>query len=157
MLDTESMLLSFDLLEGGARVAAGAPTLAAVIDERLGVTQPAWRISIDALDLQLDASRRLTGGEIRSNPARWSHEALAPPPHPALPGTLTLDAPFDSNGMVSFAGPVRVVIDPTTHVLALKLGRAEAAQWLRLADELLAGCTADGYLCELRLTSPVAP
>lgn len=130
-----------------------APLLRDHIDALIGVREPDFRVQIGdgRLDISLDAQRRPTSIELRSNPSAW-RRVSEPAAAPIACSDVFFDASFDPNGLLSIHEPLAIELDEPQAAFTVRFGPPQA-KWLRPFDGLSFGIDAGERLVAIRFES----
>lgn len=128
------------------------PPLVQQIERNLGIRSRAYRVVLGDADLTVDSSRRFAGLDIRSNPIKWELRSLRPIPDNLPSVYLDLLARYDHDHIASYDVPTCLRKDPLRGELSISFNHHASDHWVRLADDLVVGVTADQRLSEFRLS-----
>ena len=95
--------------------------------------------------------------EIRTNPATWRDEVIAPSPVPLPTASMRFSVAFDENEIARYDLPLRISRDRSRRVVRLRLNEGKPSQWARLAEDVIVGITMQGHLGEVRLVNFTVP
>jgi hypothetical protein len=149
--DEESLLVSVTLDYEDRKEPAKKVRLADTIDEDLGIGQRGFRVVLGDMDILLDSNGRMRSLELRKSPNGWEPFSLRAVPRDLQAAFVRFMVNYDANSIASYRVPIRVLKDRSRREVAFAFADFAASHWAAIADHLLVGLTADGYLSEFRV------
>jgi len=148
--DEDSFLLSVFFHYSNGKIEKSS--LLEKLDQVFGIRQKEYRIALGELDILLDAQKRITLIEIRTNPLLWKHEALRPVSSISEAVFVNFLVNYDENYIAQYDLPLQIIRDISSQTLSFSFGDFVSSQWISVSQEFLIGTTLDGFLSEFRIT-----